>query len=161
MVVCVAGPLDTGQFLTYLYILLLPVIVLNLIYLAYPTKIVAKVITKSAPWRLQGTPCTIFRTRVKRYKIPEQNFKPKAKSPVEQPYGLTSSLRSSPPSKLVVEWRPFSDSTPVHLTPTWPSKASWHSNQRPRRSDSIPTHILLATATHSDAWPTTPISSKT
>ena len=81
MVVCAAGPLDTGQFLTYLYILLLPVIVLNLIYLAYPTKIVAKVITKSAPWRLQGTPCTIFRTRVKRYKIPEQKLQTKNKKP--------------------------------------------------------------------------------
>jgi hypothetical protein len=45
MLVCVAGPLDTGQFLTYLYILLLPVIIINLIYLTYPTKIVAKVIT--------------------------------------------------------------------------------------------------------------------
>ena len=46
MLVCVVGPLDTGQFLTYLYILLLLVIILNLIYLTYPTKIVAKVITK-------------------------------------------------------------------------------------------------------------------
>jgi hypothetical protein len=71
MLVCVAGPLDTGQLLTYLYILLLPVIVLNLICLAYPTKFVAKVITKSAPWHLRGRPRAFCRTRVKRYKIPE------------------------------------------------------------------------------------------
>ncbi len=63
--------MDTGQFLTYLYVLLLPVIVPNLIYLAYPTNIVAKVITKSAPWRLRGKPRAIRHTRVKRYKIPK------------------------------------------------------------------------------------------
>jgi hypothetical protein len=67
--------LDTGQLLTYLYILLLPVIVLNLIRLAYPTKFVAKVITKSAPWRLQGRSHAICCTRVKRYKIPEQKLR--------------------------------------------------------------------------------------
>ena len=61
--------MDTGQFLTYLYILLLPVFIFNLIDLAYPTKFVAKVITKSAPWHLRGRPCAICRTRVKRYKI--------------------------------------------------------------------------------------------
>ena len=80
MLVCAAGPLDTGQFLTYLYILLLPVIVLNLIYLAYPTKIVAKVITKLAPWRLRGRPRAICRTRVKRYKIPERKLQKKRKT---------------------------------------------------------------------------------
>ena len=56
-------------FSTYLYVILLPVIIFNLIYLTYPTKIVAKVITKLAPWRLQGRPRNICRTRVKRYKI--------------------------------------------------------------------------------------------
>jgi hypothetical protein len=81
MLVCAAGPLDTGQFLTYLYILLLPVIILNLIYLAYPTKIVAKVITKLAPLHLRGRPCAIRRTRVKRYKIPEQKLQNKSEKP--------------------------------------------------------------------------------
>ena len=79
MLVCVAGPLDTGQLLTYLYTLLLPVIVLNLIYLTYPTKFVAKVITKLAPWRLRGRPHAIRRTRVKRYKIPERKLQNKNK----------------------------------------------------------------------------------
>ena len=73
--------MDTGQFLTYLYILLLPVIVLNLIYLAYPTKIVAKVITKLAPWRLREKPRAIRRTRVKRYKILERKLQTKSKKP--------------------------------------------------------------------------------
>ncbi len=77
MLVCAAGPLDTGQFFTYLYVILLPVIIFNLIYLAYPTKIVAKVITKSAPWRLQGKPRAIRRTRVKRYKIPVRKHQDK------------------------------------------------------------------------------------
>jgi hypothetical protein len=81
MLVWAAGPLDMGQFLTYLYILLLPVIVLNLIYLAYPTKIVAKVITKPAPWRLWGRPRAIRCTRVKRYKIPEQKLQNKSEKP--------------------------------------------------------------------------------
>ncbi len=81
MLVCVAGPLDTGQLLTYLYTLLLPVIVLNLIYLTYPTKFMAKVITKSAPWHLQGRPCAIHRTKIKRYKIPEQKLQNKSKKP--------------------------------------------------------------------------------
>ncbi len=69
--------MDTSQLLTYLYILLLPVIVLNLICLAYPTKFVAKVITKSAPWRLWGRPRAICRTRVMRYKIPERKLQNK------------------------------------------------------------------------------------
>ena len=73
--------MGTGQFLTYIYVLLLPVIVLNLIYLAYPTKIVVKVITKLAPWRLQGKPHAIRHTKVKRYKIPRQNFQTKSKKP--------------------------------------------------------------------------------
>jgi hypothetical protein len=56
--------------MTYLYLLLLPVIVLNLIRLAYTTEFVAKVITKLAPWRLRGRPRAIRCTRRKRYKIP-------------------------------------------------------------------------------------------
>ncbi len=81
MLVCAAGPLDTGQFSTYLYVLFLPVVVLNLTYLAYPTKIVAKVITKSAPWHLRGRPRTIHRTRVKRYNIPKQKLQTKSEKP--------------------------------------------------------------------------------
>ncbi len=80
MLVCAAGPLDTGQLLTYLYILLLLVIVLNLIRLAYPTKFVAKVITKSAHWRLRGRPRAICSTRVKKYKIPERKLQNKNKN---------------------------------------------------------------------------------
>jgi hypothetical protein len=80
MLVCAAGPLDTGQLLTYLYILLLPVIVLNLIRLTYPTKFVVKMITKSAPWHLRGRPRAIPRTRVKRYKTPERKLQNKNKN---------------------------------------------------------------------------------
>jgi hypothetical protein len=80
MLVCAPGSFDTGQLLIYLYLLLLPVIVLNLIHLAYPTKFVAKVITKSAPWCLRGRPCAICCTRVKRYKIPEQELQNKNKN---------------------------------------------------------------------------------
>jgi hypothetical protein len=72
--------MDTGQLLTYLYLLLLPVIILNLIRLAYPTKFVAKVITKLAPRRLQGRPRAIHRTRVKRYKIPVRKLQNKSKN---------------------------------------------------------------------------------
>ncbi len=69
-----------GQFLTYLYVILLPVIIFNLIYLTYPTKVMAKVITKSAPWRLRGKPCAIRHTRVKRYKIPMRKHQDKNKN---------------------------------------------------------------------------------
>ena len=70
LLVCAAGPLNTGQeILTYLYFNFLPVFIIILLHLAYPTKFVAKVITKSAFWRLRGRPCAICRTRVKRYKI--------------------------------------------------------------------------------------------
>ena len=69
--------MDTGKILTYLYVILLPVIIFNLIYLSYPTKIVAKVNTKSAPWHLWGKPCAIRRTRVKRYKIPVRKHQDK------------------------------------------------------------------------------------
>jgi hypothetical protein len=142
MLVCAAGPLDTGQLLTYLYLLLLPVIVLNLIRLAYPTEFVAKVIIKSAPWHLRGRPHNTRRTRVKRYKIPVRKLQKKVKTYVEQPCGLTSFQRSSPPSRLVVVWSLFSDSSLVNFAPTWPSKASKH--QHPCRFDSIPTPFSLA-----------------
>ena len=72
--------MDTGQLLTYLYPLLLPVIVLNLIHLAYPTEFVAKVISKLAPWRLRRRPCAIRRTRVKRYKIPVRKLQNKSEN---------------------------------------------------------------------------------
>ncbi len=80
MLVCAAGPFDTGQFLTYLYILLLLVFVLNLIDLAYSTKFVVKVIAKLAPWHLRGRPRAIHRTRAKRYKIPVRKLQNKSEN---------------------------------------------------------------------------------
>jgi hypothetical protein len=75
MLVCMAGPLDTGQqILTYLILNFLPIIIFTLIYLTYPTKPLAMAITKSAPWRLRGKPRTIRCTRIKRYKIPARNY---------------------------------------------------------------------------------------
>ena len=50
---------------------------MTLLHLAYPTKTLATAITKLAPWRLRGKPCTICRMRVKRYKIPVRNHQAK------------------------------------------------------------------------------------
>jgi hypothetical protein len=49
-------------------------------HLAYPTKTLAKALVKSAPWRLQGKPRTIRRTRIKRYKIPVRDHQAKNKT---------------------------------------------------------------------------------
>jgi hypothetical protein len=71
-----AKPLDTGQeILTYPILNFLTIFIFILLHLAYPTKPLALVtaITKLAPWRLGGKPCTIHRT-----------IKPK-KTQVEQP----------------------------------------------------------------------------
>jgi hypothetical protein len=76
LLVCAAGPLDTGQdistYLFYLFLNFLPTFIVILLHLAYPTKALAMVIGKSAPWRL----CT----RVKRYKIPVRNHQAKDKT---------------------------------------------------------------------------------
>ena len=58
LLVCTAGPLGTGQeILTYLFFNILPIFIIILLHLAYPTKTLATAITKSVPWRpLQGKP---------------------------------------------------------------------------------------------------------
>jgi hypothetical protein len=68
------------EILTYLFFNILPIFITVLLHLAYPTKTLATAITKSAPWRLQGKPCTICRTRIKRYKIPVRNHQAKNKT---------------------------------------------------------------------------------
>jgi hypothetical protein len=67
------------EILTYLYFNFLPIFIIILLHLAYPTKFVAKVITKSAPWRLRGRPHAICRTRVRRYKILVRKLQHKSK----------------------------------------------------------------------------------
>jgi len=65
LLACAAGPLDTGQqIFTYLFLNFLPTFIIILLHLAYPTKTLAMVIIKSAPWRLRGKPRAIRRTRV-------------------------------------------------------------------------------------------------
>jgi hypothetical protein len=81
LLACVAGPLYTGQeILTYLFFNILPIFIIILHHLAYPTKTLAMAITKSAPWHLWGKPRTIQCTRIKRYKIPVRNHQAKNKT---------------------------------------------------------------------------------
>jgi hypothetical protein len=165
LLVCAAGPLDTGQdnILTYLFFLFLnflPTFIVILFHLAYPTKTLAKAIVKTAPWRLRGNPRAICRTRIKRYKIPVRDNQVKPVEP--KAYELTFFRRSSLPTRLVVALRCFSDASPVCPPGTWPSKVRRRSNLRPHRSDSTLTPILSGSiATHRDAWPTNPTCLKT
>jgi hypothetical protein len=81
LLVCAAGPLDTGKdILTYLFLNFLPIFIIILLHVAYPTKTLATAIIKSASWRLRGEPRAIHHTRVKRYKIPVRNHQAKNKT---------------------------------------------------------------------------------
>jgi hypothetical protein len=84
LLVCAAGPLDTGQdistYLFYLSLNFLPTFIMILFHLTYPTKTLAKAIIKSAHWCLRGKPCAIRRTRIKRYKIPVRDNRAKNKT---------------------------------------------------------------------------------
>ncbi len=63
---CMAGPLNTGQqIMTYLFIQLLPMTIYLLCHLAYPTKNLATMIHKMAPWCLKGKPRVVQHKRVK------------------------------------------------------------------------------------------------
>jgi hypothetical protein len=81
LLVCAAGPLDTGQdistYLFYLFLNFLPTFIMIFFHLTYPTKTLAKAMVKSAPWRLWGNPRAIRRTRIKKYKIPVRDHQAK------------------------------------------------------------------------------------
>ena len=82
VLVCTAGPLDTGQqILTYHILNFLPMIIIfTLIYLVYPTKTLATAISKLAPYCLRGKPHTICCIRIKWYKIPVRNYQARNKT---------------------------------------------------------------------------------
>jgi hypothetical protein len=67
--------LDTGQFLTYLFILFLPFITLFLIHQVIPHdpiefKILQQAVIQGQPWALRGTRRPLSRKKVKLYKMP-------------------------------------------------------------------------------------------
>ena len=73
--------MDTGQHIwTYLLFNFLPIIIFILFRLAYPTKTLATVISKTAPWCLWGKPCAMCHKRIKRYMIPVRNYQAKNKN---------------------------------------------------------------------------------
>jgi hypothetical protein len=165
LLVCAAGPLDTGQeILTYLFFNFLPIFIIILLYLAYPTKTLAIAITKLALWHLREKPCTICRTKIKRYKIPVRNHqvKNKASGATIRTYLFQ---HSSLPTRLVVVPKFFSNASPVRPpgpNPIWPSKARRRSNLCPCWSDLILTPTLLEPiAMHQNAWSTKPTYSST
>jgi hypothetical protein len=65
---------------TYLFLNFLPIFIIILLHVAYPTKTLATAIGKSAPWHFRGKPRTICRMRVKRYKIPVRKHQDKNKT---------------------------------------------------------------------------------
>jgi hypothetical protein len=72
--------------MTYLFIQLLPMTIYVLCHLAYPTKNLATMIHKMAPWRLKGKPPVVQRKRVKRYKKLIRELQDKAKNQTLQTY---------------------------------------------------------------------------
>ncbi len=68
--------LNTGQYLTYLFVLLLPFIIHSLIHLVIPRdpidlKIFMRAFFQGPPWALRGTRRPVPRKKVKRYKMPQ------------------------------------------------------------------------------------------
>ncbi len=68
--------LDTGQYLTYLFIVLLPFIIHSLIYHIIPRdpielNIFMRALFQGPPWALRGTHRPVPRKKVKRYKKPQ------------------------------------------------------------------------------------------
>ncbi len=85
--------------MTYLFLQILPSIILTLCHLAYPTKNLATTIQRMAPWCLKGKPCIAQRKRVKRYKKPVKELQNKVKDHKLQTHLFRLPL---PPSRLVV-----------------------------------------------------------
>jgi hypothetical protein len=81
LVVCMAGPLDTGQeFATYLLFLLIPIMIYQLVFLAIPEdpmllRILAKTLVKTTAWRLRGHPRIVRPKKTKCFKKPRKKCK--------------------------------------------------------------------------------------
>ncbi len=65
--------------MTYLFLLLLPMILYMLCLLAYPTKNLIATIQRTTHWRLEEKPRVNQRNRVKRYKKPVRELQDKVK----------------------------------------------------------------------------------
>jgi hypothetical protein len=144
MLVCIAGPLNTGQqFMTYLFVQFLPITILILCFLTYPTNNLATTISKTAPWHLWGNSRIVQRKRVKKYKKPVRELQNKAKSQMLQTYLFPAIFL---PSRLAVALRFFSNVSqvpPSGTLPTWFFNVKQRFNQLHRQSDSILTPTLL------------------
>ncbi len=87
MLACMAGPLNTRQqFMTYLFVQFLPIIIFILCFLAYPTNDLTTMISKMAPWRIRRNSRVVRRKRVKKYKKPVRELQNKAKSQTLRTY---------------------------------------------------------------------------
>jgi hypothetical protein len=80
LVVCMAGPLDTGQeFATYRLFLLIPIMIYQLVFLAIPKDpmllcILAKTLVKMTAWRLRGHPRIVCPKKTKCFKKPRKRY---------------------------------------------------------------------------------------
>jgi hypothetical protein len=80
LVVCMAGPLDTGQeFATYLLFLLILIMIYQLVFLANPEdhmllRILAKTLVKTTAWCLRGHPCIVCPKKTKCFKKPRKKL---------------------------------------------------------------------------------------
>ena len=112
-------------------------------------------------------PRVIQRKKIKRYKIPVKKMSRQTQNQWSNHQNLPSisSDLCRLQGWLVVIWKSFSNTSPARppgLLPAWLSKAKQHSNLRPRREGLALTLIPLGSiATHQNAWPTNPISSRT
>jgi hypothetical protein len=167
MLACMVGPTNTGQQIAPYLLPFCPIptyiIIFRLYFLTYPTKNLATMILKTAPWRLWGNTCVVRCKRVNQYKKPVRDHK-KTRQQAKSS-GLTYFQQFLSPSRLVVALR-FSSSVscvpPSGTLASWLSKAKQCTNQHHRQSDSIPTCIQSGLTTpHQYAWPMPHISLKT
>jgi hypothetical protein len=80
LVMCMAGPLDTGQEIaTYLLLHLIPIVIYQLVFLAIPKDpillcILAKTLVKQTAWRLRGHPHGARPKKTKCFKKPKKKL---------------------------------------------------------------------------------------
>ncbi len=174
LVVCMAGPLDTGQQIaTYLLFNIIPLLIYHLVYFVLPEdsmsfRLLEKTIAQTSAWRLRGHPHDARPKRFKCFKKPKKKMVSEEiqnktiKHTITKSSPLTSCRHFSPPSRLVVVSRTHSA---VSFIPSSGLHGSWHTKVfflAIQRSDSTRTYSPSGSTTmHRDAWPTPPTYSRT
>jgi hypothetical protein len=166
LVLCMAGPLVTGQeFATYLLSLLIPIMIYQLVFLAIPKdpmllRILAKTLVKTTAWHLRGHPRIVCPKKTKCFKKQKKRHFQKWNFTQKPPSYLVPAFIA--PLRLVVTLKLISASS---CAPSRKPHGSWHSKVLSltiQRSDLTRTHSPSeSTITRRDAWPMPPTFLKT